>query len=89
MDAPRASATGIRRPASGITIDTGRLVRLRREKSWERHDLAREAGVSVSMIAMIERKQRRPSTGTLRAICTALGCNATDLLPELPEKRTA
>lgn len=82
MSAPRASASGIRHPASGIAIDTGRLVRLRREKQWTRADLAEKAGLSPSMISKIENRERRPRTATLAAICAALGCGVTDLLPD-------
>ena len=80
MAPPRGSASGIRRPASGIDIDAGRLARLRIEKSWSRADLARESGVSAAMIAKIENRERRPRTATLAAICAALGCDVTELL---------
>jgi transcriptional regulator with XRE-family HTH domain len=89
MSASRKSASGIRHPASGITIDTGRLVRMRYEKSWERADLAAASGLSPSMIAKIETGERRPRLDKLAAICAALGCSVADLLPELEERRTA
>jgi len=88
MTTKRASVTGIRRPASGIDIDAGRLIRLRQERSWERADLAEAAGLSPSMISKIENEERRPRAGTLAAICAALGCQVEDLLPAL-EERTA
>ena len=81
MVAPRASASGRRRPGSGITLAPGRLSRLRKEKSWKREDLAREAGVSVFTISKIENGERKPRTATLAAICAALGCTPADLLP--------
>ena len=81
MSAPRARATGLRRPASGIAIDTGQLARLRIGKGWNQSDLAREAGLSPSTISMIEKRERRPSAATLNALCTALGCTPTVLLP--------
>jgi transcriptional regulator with XRE-family HTH domain len=81
MTAPRASVSGIRRPASGINIDVGRLVRLRRIKKWERIDLARESGLSSSTISKIENRERRPRAATLAAICGALGCEVEELLP--------
>ncbi len=79
MNTPRASATGARRPASGITIDTGRLIWLRIEKGWERPDLARETGLSLSMIRKIESGERRPRADTLKKLCTALGCQPSAL----------
>ena len=87
MTAPRASASGKRRPASGITIDAGQLTRLRQEKSWDRDDLAREARLSPSMIGKIENRERRPRAATLAAICRALGCEPAELLT--PERKTA
>lgn len=81
MTAPRARATGLRRPASGITIDTGQLVLLRIGRGWNQSDLAREADLSPSTISMIEKRERRPSAATLDALCTALGCQPDVLLP--------
>lgn len=80
MTAPRVSATGRRRPGSGIAVDPGRLARLRAEKSWDRAALARASGLSPSMIVMIERGERRPRPATLAALCRALGCAPADLL---------
>jgi transcriptional regulator with XRE-family HTH domain len=80
MTAPRKSASGIRRPASGIAIDIRRLIRLRHQRSWSRADLAAAAGLSVSMIGKIENRERQPGTGTLRSICAALGCDISELL---------
>jgi transcriptional regulator with XRE-family HTH domain len=90
MTAPRKSASGIRRPASGITIDTERLVRMREEEGWGPADLAEEAGLSPSTISKIENRERRPSAAALGAICDALGCQPVDLLPAVkPKRRTA
>jgi DNA-binding Xre family transcriptional regulator len=80
MTAPRVSASGRRRPASGITIDIKRLTRMREEKSWDRSDLAKAAGLSESMISKIEIRARKPRAATLAAICAALGCEPGDLL---------
>lgn len=82
MTAPRVSASGLRRPGSGITLAPGRLARLRHEKSWEREDLAKAAGLSTSMIGKIENRERKPRAATLAAICAALGCQPADLLPD-------
>lgn len=83
MTAPRASASGIRRPASGIIIDAGQLTRLRKDKYWERDDLARETGLSSSMIRKLETGERRARLSTLKALCDALGCAPGDLVPEM------
>jgi DNA-binding Xre family transcriptional regulator len=80
MTAKRASVSGVRHPASGINIDARKLTRMRQEKSWDRGDLAREAGLSASMIEKIENRERRPRAATLAAICAALGCEPGDLL---------
>ncbi len=84
---PRATASGNRRPGSGIDIDVERLMELRYAKGWERRDLARETGLSMSTIRKIETRDRRPRAHALKALCDALGCEPADLL--VSEKRTA
>lgn len=86
MTAPRESASGIRRPASGITLDTGRLVRLRNERSWSRADLAKATRLSLSTISKIENAERRPRAAALAALCAALGCTPAELLPQQKRK---
>lgn len=81
MTAPRKSASGIRHPASGVTLGAGRLARMRNERSWSRADLAEKTGLSVSTISKIENRERRPRAAAFAAICTAFGCAPTDLLP--------
>jgi transcriptional regulator with XRE-family HTH domain/quercetin dioxygenase-like cupin family protein len=60
-------------PEVGLRI---RAERLRREMSLRA--LAREVGVSASMISQIETGRARPSVGTLYAITTALGMSLQD-----------
>jgi transcriptional regulator with XRE-family HTH domain len=52
--------------------------RLRRKFSQEA--LAAKAGLSVSYISMLERRQRTPPLGTLEALAKALSVSATALL---------
>jgi len=79
----RESVTGIRRPASGITIDNKRLMRLRNEKTWSREELGKRAGISPATVTKLENGERRPKPATLAAICEALGCQPGDLLAPL------
>jgi transcriptional regulator with XRE-family HTH domain len=83
MTKQRTRLTDIRRPASGIDIDTKRLIRLRIEKSWSREELAARTGVSPATVAAWENGERRPTTVTLAALCEALGCQPSDLLAPL------
>jgi transcriptional regulator with XRE-family HTH domain len=83
MEKQRESVTGIRRPASGITIDVKRLKRLREEKTWSRQMLGRKAGISPATVAKLENGDRRPKPATLAAICDALGCEPAELLAPL------
>ena len=87
MSMQRDSVSGVRRPASGITIDVPRLIRMQDERGWDRARLAAESGVSVSMIAKIETGERKPSTETLGKICKAFRCRPAALLPPLPRAR--
>jgi transcriptional regulator with XRE-family HTH domain len=87
----RAGRTAIRRPGAGITIDRDRLVRLRQERRLSRAQLAEAmAGngytITPDAIAKIENGWRRPKPRTLDALCKALHCESTELLPsEGPE----
>lgn len=52
----------------------------RRKKKLSQESLARKAGISVSYVSMLERKQRTPPLDTLETIAKALGCHAVELL---------
>lgn len=54
-------------------MNTGRAIRILRETNEIRlGNLAKEAGLSVSMLSMIESGQREPSLGALRRIAASL-----------------
>jgi transcriptional regulator with XRE-family HTH domain len=67
-------------PSLGLRI---REERLRRGVSLRA--LARDVGVSASMISQIETGKAQPSVGTLYAITTALGMSIQDVFGEVPE----
>jgi transcriptional regulator with XRE-family HTH domain len=67
-------------PSLGLRI---REERLRRGVSLRA--LARDVGVSASMISQIETGKAQPSVGTLYAITTALGMSIQDVFGAVPE----
>jgi transcriptional regulator with XRE-family HTH domain len=52
----------------------------RRKKKLSQEALAHKAGLSVSYISMLERRQRTPPLDTLETLAKALGCSAVSLL---------
>lgn len=91
----QAAPAAIRRPASGITIDPGRLAWHREDRIWSRQDLsdavarldlADENGAPLTVtrdaIAKIENGERKPKARTVRALCAALGITVRDLMPD-------
>jgi transcriptional regulator with XRE-family HTH domain len=87
----RPARTAIKRPGAGVTIDTGRLVRLRETRLLSRAQLAKkmsegddEFSITPDAIAKIENGARRPKTSTLSRLCDALGCSPEELFPDLP-----
>jgi transcriptional regulator with XRE-family HTH domain len=81
----RPAQAAIRRPASGISIDPGRLAWWRESRGWSRQDLS-DAVTALSLtdeddapltvtrdaIAKIENGERKPKARTVRALCAAL-----------------
>lgn len=95
-DMTRPARTTIKRPGAGVTIDRGRLIRMRETKLLSRAQLAAkmsenkdEDGFSITpdAIAKIENGFRRPKTSTLSRLCDALGCYPEDLLPDVPKPK--
>jgi transcriptional regulator with XRE-family HTH domain len=91
---PDQAAAPVRRPASGISIDPGRLIWWREDRIWSRQDLSDavarlnlsdEGGepltVTRDAIAKIENGERKPKARTVRALCAALGITVRDLMP--------
>lgn len=56
------------------------LLALRKKKKLTQEALAERAGLSVSMISMLERGQRHPPLDTLEALAKALGVRPVALL---------
>ena len=52
----------------------------RRRKRLSQEALAHRAGLSVSYISMLERRQRTPPLDTLEVLARALGVSAVSLL---------
>lgn len=81
----RPGRPAIRRPASGISIDPGRLTWFREARGWSRQELAdaitrlgwkddkgEPLTVSRDALNKIENATRKPKAQSLRAICAAL-----------------
>lgn len=56
------------------------LKKIRKEKKLTQEMLASMIGVNVYTIKMWEGDHFEPNTGNLRAVCSALGCRAEDLI---------
>ena len=54
----------------------------RKQRGLTQRALARDAGVSSSMLNEIESRKREPSLSTLRAIAKVLGVDASDLVED-------
>jgi transcriptional regulator with XRE-family HTH domain len=82
-------AKAIPAEVSGNSVDTearamvravgARIRQLRGQRGMTLQNVARETGVSVSMLSMIERGAATPSIGTLVAVSSALGTHMSDL----------
>ncbi len=57
-----------------------RLKSLRADKGWEQKDLAREAGVSIDVVASAETARRGMNLDTAYDIAEALGCSLERLV---------
>lgn len=70
-------------PASDEVPSVGRRVREERlKRDLSLRSLAREVGVSASLISQIENDKSRPSVSTLYAITSALGISIQDVFDE-------
>ena len=56
-------------------IDRGRILR-----GWTRRELARQAHVDEGTLCDLIADRRRPTFGTLRAICGAIGLELDDVI---------
>lgn len=67
---------------NGVTLDTGKLRRLRRERGWTQEDLASAACVTSRTVAAAEAGQR-VALRTIREIASALNVPLAQLCSEL------
>jgi transcriptional regulator with XRE-family HTH domain len=58
--------------AIGWTLDLVRLERARILRGWTRRDLARAAHVDEGTLSDLFRARRRPTFGTITAVCSSL-----------------
>jgi transcriptional regulator with XRE-family HTH domain len=68
-------------PSEGelIALMGKRMREVRLQRGLTLKELARETGVSVSMLSLVERGRSSPSMGTLVAVCSSLGILMGDL----------
>src|SRR5215212_1191679 len=72
--------------ASSVVPPIGARLRAeRRRRDVSVRGLAREIGVSASLISQIETEKSSPSVSTLYAITTALGISIEDLFGDPPD----
>ncbi|MBN1309478.1 MAG: cupin domain-containing protein [Chitinispirillaceae bacterium] len=64
----------------GVVPKIGRILRIYREKTGKKQgEIARKAGISVSMLSQIERGIVSPSIDTLMAVCRVLSLDPPEL----------
>jgi transcriptional regulator with XRE-family HTH domain len=62
-------------------MDLGSVLRLKRkEKKMTLKTVAEKAGISEGFLSQIENNVNSPSVDTLMNICSAIGCNAADVI---------
>ncbi len=81
MSGPVAVAPGEEPPVSPVTVPPvgARIRQARMERGMSLRALAREVGVSASLVSQIETGKSQPSVSTLYAITTALGISVEAL----------
>ena len=68
-----------------MTLDAGRLKRLRTEAGLTQQELATRAGLSMAIVISLEQGRRtNPRLDTLRKLAKALGCTAGQLIGDDP-----
>lgn len=72
----------MRTAGSGLewSVDAGAIDRARVLRGWTRRDLAQNAHVDEGTLCDLMVGRRRPSFGTLRAICKALDVTLEDVI---------
>ncbi|MDQ6879816.1 MAG: helix-turn-helix domain-containing protein [Candidatus Dormibacteraeota bacterium] len=67
-------------PALEWSVDAGSIDRARILRGWTRRDLAQQAQIDEGTLCDLFAGRRRPTFGTLRAICQALGLSLGDVI---------
>jgi len=77
-------------PHAGMATAVGRTIRERRlGRGLGRTELARQSGLSVSYVGLVESGARFPTLFTLFRIATVLDCQIADLVYPLETQRSA
>ena len=71
----RAAALGV-----GWSVDAQAIERSRILQGWTRRDLARRAQVDEGTLCDLVAGRRRPTFGTLRAVCQTLELSLVDVI---------
>lgn len=64
-------------------MDREKMVELRKAKGLTQEELARQIGVSESMVSFYENGLKEPTIAKLHQIAAVLGCQAKDLIREI------
>ncbi|HEV3477448.1 MAG TPA: helix-turn-helix transcriptional regulator, partial [Rubrobacteraceae bacterium] len=78
--APDLCYNPIRKYATGMEVDVGRLKELRRLRAYSQQDLADAAGVGRNTISRIERGETGAHGRTLRRLAEALRVDVAELV---------
>ena len=68
------------RAVADRTVDVAAIDRARILRGWTRRGLGREAHVDEGTLCDLFAGRRRPTFGTLRAVCLALGLALEDVI---------
>ncbi|MCL2002734.1 MAG: helix-turn-helix domain-containing protein [Oscillospiraceae bacterium] len=60
----------------------GKILRLQKERGWNRKQLAKRSGLSVSTISMMYVRNNQPTISTLQALCAAFGITLSQFFSE-------
>lgn len=70
----------IRQSALEWSVDAGAIDRARIMRGWTRRELAQRAHVDEGTLCDLFAGRRRPTFGTLRAVCQALAMSFEDVI---------
>lgn len=68
------------RKLTGTLVRLTRLRRRRLERGWSLADLARETGLSVRTLSLLERGLREPRPATIALLARVIDCQPVDLM---------